>query len=246
MSEQDPCPNPFLELEWQRKPVAMARRNPMDCVADTWLSAQRARLPELIAGATDSPIEELFLGAWLALTPHARTEKPETVRKQGFPCRRVLYDPEREAHLMTQVEQVVSGRAIRLDFAIIHKKTKVTVECDGHQWHERSQEQAASDKSRDRLLLAAGWNVLRFTGSEIHADPIRCAQEALTILWGVAPKPVVAPKTKKGAGGRRPEPQPFRAPPRPKLTPEEEAKKQAEASKAAQAILDMLATLEPR
>lgn len=51
------------------------------------------------------------------------------------------------------------------------------VECDGHDWHERTKQQAAYDRSRDRELLAEGIYTIRFTGSEIHHSANRCAQD---------------------------------------------------------------------
>lgn len=54
---------------------------------------------------------------------------------------------------------------------------RVVVECDGHDFHERTKAQAAHDRSRDRYMLTRGLPVLRFTGSEIHADPFKCAAQ---------------------------------------------------------------------
>ncbi len=59
---------------------------------------------------------------------------------------------------------------------------QVLVECDGHDFHEKTKEQARRDKQRDRKLSAAGYQVLRFTGSEIHADAEKCAQEIRSFL----------------------------------------------------------------
>jgi very-short-patch-repair endonuclease len=67
--------------------------------------------------------------------------------------------------------------AYRLDFAIFYPKGKVAVEVDGHEWHERTKEQAARDKQRDRELQTAGWFVLRFTGSEVFKDADACVTE---------------------------------------------------------------------
>lgn len=53
------------------------------------------------------------------------------------------------------------------------------VECDGHEFHERTKEQAKRDRSRDRRLQEAGFRVFRFTGSEIYRDPIGCVREVL-------------------------------------------------------------------
>lgn len=63
------------------------------------------------------------------------------------------------------------------------------VECDGHDFHEKTKEQAARDKSRDRALTAAGVKVMRFTGSEIWRNPDGCAGEVLSCMhmdWSCA------------------------------------------------------------
>lgn len=54
---------------------------------------------------------------------------------------------------------------------------KVVVECDGHEFHEKTKEQAKRDKARDRFLQTEGYYVLRFTGSELYNNPARCADE---------------------------------------------------------------------
>ena len=58
----------------------------------------------------------------------------------------------------------------------------VIVECDGHDFHERTKEQARRDRRRDRSLQAAGFTVFRFAGSEIFADPFKCAGEVISFL----------------------------------------------------------------
>jgi very-short-patch-repair endonuclease len=59
----------------------------------------------------------------------------------------------------------------------------LVVECDGHDFHERTKAQAAHDKKRDRWMTSNGYTVLRFTGSEIYADPDACASEIQRVLW---------------------------------------------------------------
>jgi very-short-patch-repair endonuclease len=51
------------------------------------------------------------------------------------------------------------------------------VECDGHDYHERTKEQAARDRSKDRTATLNGRDFLRFTGSEIWRDPWGCAAQ---------------------------------------------------------------------
>lgn len=68
----------------------------------------------------------------------------------------------------------------RVDFLFYAKRAGHTdfwlaVECDGHDFHEKTKEQAQKDKSRDREVLALGVQTIRFTGSEIWMNPLRCA-----------------------------------------------------------------------
>lgn len=60
------------------------------------------------------------------------------------------------------------------------------VECDGREWHAKSEEQVARDKRRDRRLLAKDIPTIRFTGSEIHRDAEGCANYLYELLESVA------------------------------------------------------------
>lgn len=59
---------------------------------------------------------------------------------------------------------------------------RLIVECDGHDFHERTKEQAKKDKSRDRALKMAGYEAFHFTGSEIWGDPLACSDSVLEFL----------------------------------------------------------------
>jgi hypothetical protein len=71
----------------------------------------------------------------------------------------------------------------RADFVIWSKET-VAVELDGHDYHERTKEQAQRDKARDRLFQQLGFKVFRYTGSEVWRDPLKCALEAVSFAIG--------------------------------------------------------------
>ena len=58
----------------------------------------------------------------------------------------------------------------------------LAVECDGHEYHEKTKEQARRDKARDRAFQAAGLPVFRYTGSELAADPTAAARECFKFL----------------------------------------------------------------
>lgn len=92
-----------------------------------------------------------------------------------------------EDYVLVEMQYPVraGGKNYHLDFAIIHDQQHIpekdrcliAIECDGHDYHERTKEQAKHDKQRDRDLQLAGWHVLRFTGSEIHNNPLKCVRE---------------------------------------------------------------------
>ncbi len=69
----------------------------------------------------------------------------------------------------------------RLDFAVFNDKTnrKIAVEVDGHDFHERTKEQASKDRARDRELQRRGWQVFRFTGSDVYRSAHKCASEVV-------------------------------------------------------------------
>jgi len=62
----------------------------------------------------------------------------------------------------------------------------VVVECDGHEFHERTKEQAAKDRSRDRRLQDAGYRIHRYTGHELYKDPWQCVNDAMLSLLRLA------------------------------------------------------------
>jgi very-short-patch-repair endonuclease len=68
----------------------------------------------------------------------------------------------------------------------------VAVECDGHEFHSRTKEQAEHDRKRDRVFQSLGVSVFRFTGSEIFRSPRGCVEEVSAFLsekieraWGI-------------------------------------------------------------
>jgi very-short-patch-repair endonuclease len=92
----------------------------------------------------------------------------------------VLSECDMDAEVRSQVE---AGR-FRVDIAVSDHDSgwKLAVECDGHDFHERTKEQAQRDKSRDRALALDGWTVMRFTGSEIWRNARGCASQVLQMV----------------------------------------------------------------
>ena len=70
----------------------------------------------------------------------------------------------------------------RIDFLLREDSLRVFIECDGHDFHERTKKQAANDRRRDREIQQSGAHILRFTGSEIWSDPIECASQVFDFV----------------------------------------------------------------
>jgi very-short-patch-repair endonuclease len=127
----------------------------------------------------ESPIEQMMLLALFAIGE-------EELGDVSFEKKREMW---KQPDLLIILPQEVISE-YRIDFAIIHREffptgysdRFVLVECDGHEYHEKTKEQARKDKSRDRKLQSDGYKVLRFTGSEIFENPFACAQEVLKTL----------------------------------------------------------------
>lgn len=157
-----------------------------------------AYLQSRIADAVESPIEELLV--WGLLSIHDL----EFYRALTFPSHVVLGgDPEVDAVFITSLGRgsapscvlqpavrVGESRyridvALRLDAAAVDARVWLAIECDGHEFHEKTKEQAERDKRRDRDLQSIGWTVARLTGAEIFRDPYAAAESVYRLAQSV-------------------------------------------------------------
>lgn len=155
--------------------------------------AMSATSMELSKSGGDSPIERIFLASLRASTFYHVDEEWDWKLVQAV-------DDEHLARLKSHdqyqnfliIQSQVQLDNWRVDFLIHayadwarydHGKVagwrKLIVECDGHEFHERTKEQAGRDRSRDRQAQLANLEVFRFTGSELWRDPLGCALQIL-------------------------------------------------------------------
>lgn len=59
---------------------------------------------------------------------------------------------------------------------------KLVIECDGHDYHHATKQQVKSDYERETNLKLAGYDVLRFTGSQIYGDPYKCVDTIIDYI----------------------------------------------------------------
>lgn len=132
-----------------------------------------------------SPIEELFGVAILYLlnSPEHFDGYRNIFNITGFPYS--VDDVVRYEDTGFEVFPQFSVGRYRADFFVYYHgagedcESGGIIECDGHDFHEKTKEQVRRDKERDRNLQGVGLTVLRYAGSEIVADPVACALSAL-------------------------------------------------------------------
>jgi very-short-patch-repair endonuclease len=73
------------------------------------------------------------------------------------------------------------------DNAILDGGKTIIIECDGHEWHERTEKERRYEKQRDRFLQSKGYEVFHYTGKEITDDPFKVADEILDYLMYANP-----------------------------------------------------------
>lgn len=91
-------------------------------------------------------------------------------------------EPPAGALLYFEARRNVVVSTYKVDILLQGDGWNLAVECDGHEFHDRTKQQAAYDRSRDRELILLGITTIRFTGSEIVHSVERCATQTMEIV----------------------------------------------------------------
>jgi hypothetical protein len=153
----------------------------VDQILEEAVDFHRAMLKHLFSVSADdfeSPIEEKFAAGLLACSPFRNNGEEVRIARRDASFKSAEAFPKEQVYCLPQV----SIGEFRVDFLLLYLGRYVVVECDGHDYHERTPAQAERDKRRDRYMTAMGLPVLRFTGSEINRSALKCAMEALDVL----------------------------------------------------------------
>lgn len=159
--------------------------------SEGWIEKFRDRYEENFQTSWDyvmshvsSPIEKVMLAQLLGYgfdrpsDPDWDAVKQALARLGGSPALTLACHGITLFAVVVQPRIQFEGFALTPDFGLIAKHTPVNqepiaiaVELDGHDFHERTKQQASRDKKRDRSLLSKGWSVIRFTGSDVIKSP---------------------------------------------------------------------------
>lgn len=172
-----------------------------ESLADSYAEHARATFAtdmEGVLARAESPIEKMMGAALLYRLSNrrhylvSRALGPLTVHKS------TIYLASRTLGPGVHLTQQAEVGPFRADFMLTWvnegyppdheplERVDLVIECDGHDFHERTPEQAERDRSRDRWMLAEGFTVIRFTGAEIVRNPVACAFESVNHLVRLA------------------------------------------------------------
>lgn len=122
--------------------------------------------------------------------PPSDTRYVERGHHRLTPIEAPFYDALMKTKLVFAVQPRVQGpdRVYRPDFIVFYDGRGVVVELDGHEGH-KTKEQRNDDSKRERWFQSKGLTVIRWTGSQVYADPDVCVQQLLVILRGKTARP---------------------------------------------------------
>ena len=151
----------------------------------------RPATPSQFVKACKSPIERLFAQAFLKRVELADAEsdwRPEL----SMPFKAIYphFNASRCAYsfIAPQVRVNADERHCIADFYAVCVGPVgvrvIAIECDGKEWHAKSESQVTADKRRDRELLERGIATVRFSGSELHKNADECASYVYQLMNG--------------------------------------------------------------
>lgn len=100
----------------------------------------------------------------------------------------ILYNPYIDVLAIEKQETIrVKNKKYRVDFLIpvsYKNQDDITfvIECDGHDFHQKTKKQVEEDNKRQRDLQEVGYEVIRFSGTEIYHKPYQCATAIKNII----------------------------------------------------------------
>lgn len=123
-----------------------------------------------------SPIEQIFITAF---EMYCYIEGKEEIVL--FPQKELIYkDKKYYIDFVFEADDYLSY--LVLQEKIKNKKFKLAIECDGYEFHQKTKEQVQRDNEREYNLKMSGYEVLRFSGTQIYNNPLKCAEDTYNYI----------------------------------------------------------------
>ena len=101
----------------------------------------------------------------------------------------ILYNPYIDVVIIDKQYEIINkkGKKYIADFHIpVYYKNQgyiyFIIECDGHNFHQKTKKQVEYDNERQRDLQELGYEIIRFSGTEIYNKPANCASKIKDII----------------------------------------------------------------
>lgn len=83
---------------------------------------------------------------------------------------------------ITLTENFIVENETETESKYFDRTTSLCVECDDNEFYQKSQEQVEKEAERERDIVFKGFQLIRFTNSEIYNNPKKCAIETIRIM----------------------------------------------------------------
>ena len=144
--------------------------------------AQSANKQNLIK--CESPIEKDFVESIYREFAIGRVSIDKLQKQCNIPREKEHFWLLQQMEVQYQADEHIHPELkYRIDVAF--PRFKLAVELDGHDFHS-TKEARSRDTKRDRALIKHGWQVIRFTGSDIFRDIDSCVEECIEVLYSRA------------------------------------------------------------
>ena len=139
--------------------------------------AQKCFYPQFWEDETiQSPIEQIFITAFDLYCEYFRDTKIYLFSQYEVKCKKKKYIIDFEFHSDDYLEHLLLGDNIKND------NFKLAIECDGYEFHQKTKEQVQHDNEREFDLKMEGYEVLRFSGTQIYNNPLKCAEDTYNYI----------------------------------------------------------------
>lgn len=118
-----------------------------------------------------SPIEKIFFLSFNLVS---------TIRDKELPKNYVVLSVYPQYEIETKDKKFIVDFNVFLECEDCYKE--LIVECDGHDFHEKTKKQVAHDNEREYAIKMSGYDILRFSGSQIYNNPFKVANDVFDYL----------------------------------------------------------------